>query len=133
MNFSQIKCFLAAADCLSFTKAAERLYLSQPVLSRQIAHGKEKLAKGVLKRSDFVEFLQNICYNLSTTVNRTGVLVVRRGLLKGNAVRYRGSPRYRKDVVRRNRPLRAFRVREGAADRRNRVPHRPSRETCPYV
>ena len=43
MYFSQIKCFLAAADCLSFTKAAERLYLSQPVLSRQIAGMEEEL------------------------------------------------------------------------------------------
>ena len=43
MNFSQIKCFLAAADCLSFTKAAERLYLSQPVLSRQIASMEDEL------------------------------------------------------------------------------------------
>ncbi len=37
MNTSQIKCFLAAAECLSFTKAAERMFLSQPGLSRQIA------------------------------------------------------------------------------------------------
>ena len=43
MNFSQIKCFLAAADCLSFTKAADRLYLSQPVLSRQIAAMEDEL------------------------------------------------------------------------------------------
>ncbi len=43
MNFSQIKCFLAAADCLSFTRAADRLYLSQPVLSRQIAAMEEEL------------------------------------------------------------------------------------------
>ncbi len=43
MNFSQIKCFLAAADCLSFTKAADRLYLSQPVLSRQIASMEDEL------------------------------------------------------------------------------------------
>ncbi|MCF0121260.1 MAG: LysR family transcriptional regulator [Oscillospiraceae bacterium] len=43
MYFSQIKCFLAAADCLSFTKAADRLYLSQPVLSRQIAGMEEEL------------------------------------------------------------------------------------------
>jgi DNA-binding transcriptional LysR family regulator len=43
MNFSQIKCFLAAADCLSFTRASERLYLSQPVLSRQIAAMEEEL------------------------------------------------------------------------------------------
>lgn len=43
MNFSQIKCFLAAAECLSFTRAAERLYLSQPVLSRQIAAMEDEL------------------------------------------------------------------------------------------
>lgn len=43
MNFSQIKCFLAAADCLSFTRAADRLYLSQPVLSRQIAAMEDEL------------------------------------------------------------------------------------------
>ena len=43
MNFSQIKCFLAAAETLSFTRAADRLYLSQPVLSRQIAAMEEEL------------------------------------------------------------------------------------------
>ena len=43
MNFSQIKCFLAAAECLSFTRAADRLYLSQPVLSRQIASMEDEL------------------------------------------------------------------------------------------
>jgi DNA-binding transcriptional LysR family regulator len=43
LNFSQIKCFLAAAECLSFTKAADRLYLSQPVLSRQIAAMEDEL------------------------------------------------------------------------------------------
>ncbi len=43
MNFSHIKCFLAAAECLSFTRAADRLYLSQPVLSRQIAAMEEEL------------------------------------------------------------------------------------------
>lgn len=43
MNFSQIKCFLAAAECLSFTRAADRLYLSQPVLSRQIAAMEDEL------------------------------------------------------------------------------------------
>ena len=37
MNTSQIKCFLAAADCLNFTKAAERLYMSQPGISRQMS------------------------------------------------------------------------------------------------
>jgi len=43
MNFSQIKCFLAAAEYLSFTRAADSLYLSQPVLSRQIAAMEQEL------------------------------------------------------------------------------------------
>ncbi|MDR1821712.1 MAG: LysR family transcriptional regulator [Oscillospiraceae bacterium] len=43
MNFSQIKCFLAAAECLSFTRASERLFISQPVLSRQIAAMEDEL------------------------------------------------------------------------------------------
>lgn len=36
MNTSQIDCFLAASEHLSFTKAAESLHLAQPTLSRQI-------------------------------------------------------------------------------------------------
>ncbi|MDR2502627.1 MAG: LysR family transcriptional regulator [Oscillospiraceae bacterium] len=43
MNFSQIKCFLAAAECGSFTRAADRIYISQSVLSRQIAAMEEEL------------------------------------------------------------------------------------------
>lgn len=37
MNTSQQKSFIAAAECLNFTMAAEKLYISQPVLSRNIA------------------------------------------------------------------------------------------------
>lgn len=36
MTMEQMRTFLAVADCLNFTKAAERLYLSQPTVSRQI-------------------------------------------------------------------------------------------------
>jgi DNA-binding transcriptional LysR family regulator len=50
LNFSQIKCFLAAAECLSFTRAADRLYLSQPVLSRQIASMEEELGMELFTR-----------------------------------------------------------------------------------
>lgn len=50
MNFSQIKCFLAAAECLSFTRAADKLYLSQPVLSRQIAAMEDELGIGLFIR-----------------------------------------------------------------------------------
>ena len=37
MNSSQQKSFMAAAECLNFTAAADKLYISQPVLSRNIA------------------------------------------------------------------------------------------------
>lgn len=37
MNTAQQKSFMMAAECLSFTAAAEKLYISQPVLSRNIA------------------------------------------------------------------------------------------------
>jgi DNA-binding transcriptional LysR family regulator len=50
MNFSQINCFLAAAETLSFTRAADRLYLSQPVLSRQIAAMEEELGMELFLR-----------------------------------------------------------------------------------
>jgi DNA-binding transcriptional LysR family regulator len=50
MNFSQIKCFLAAAEYLSFTRAADRLYLSQPVLSRQIAAMEDELGMELFTR-----------------------------------------------------------------------------------
>lgn len=37
MNTNQVKCFLALAETLNFTKAASRLYMTQPGLSHQIA------------------------------------------------------------------------------------------------
>lgn len=43
MNTNQIKCFLALAETMNFTKAAERLYLTQPGLSRQIVSLEQEL------------------------------------------------------------------------------------------
>ena len=43
MNTTQIKCFLALSETLNFTKAAARLYLSQPALSRQISTLEQEL------------------------------------------------------------------------------------------
>lgn len=36
MNSEQVQAFLAVSDCLSFTEAAEMLFLSQPTISRHI-------------------------------------------------------------------------------------------------
>ena len=43
MTISQIKYFVTVADCLSFTKAAAQLFVSQPALSRQIRNMEEEL------------------------------------------------------------------------------------------
>ncbi|MCC8150181.1 MAG: LysR family transcriptional regulator, partial [Lachnospiraceae bacterium] len=37
MTITQIKYFITAAKCLNFTKAADKLFITQPALSRQIA------------------------------------------------------------------------------------------------
>ena len=43
MNFMQIKYFVTAARCQSFTKAAQQLYMTQPALSRQILSMEKEL------------------------------------------------------------------------------------------
>lgn len=43
MNTTQIKCFLAVAETLNFTKAANQLFISQPGLSRQITSLEQEL------------------------------------------------------------------------------------------
>lgn len=50
MNTSQIKCFLAATECLNFTKAAERLYMSQSGLSRQMSAFERELGIQLFER-----------------------------------------------------------------------------------
>ncbi len=43
MTSTQQQCFLEAAECLNFTAASEKLYISQPALSRNIAALEEEL------------------------------------------------------------------------------------------
>lgn len=43
MNMTQLKCFVTAAKCLNFTKAADHLYMTQPALSRQISSIEQEL------------------------------------------------------------------------------------------
>ena len=43
MTIAQIKYFITVAKCLSFTKAAEQLFITQPALSRHISKMEEEL------------------------------------------------------------------------------------------
>ena len=51
MNTTQLECFLAVADCLNFSKAAEHLRLTQPAVSHQIKTLEDELEVELFKRS----------------------------------------------------------------------------------
>lgn len=51
MNFLQIKYFVSVADHKSFTKAASKLYVSQPAISKHIASLEEELGLKLFDRS----------------------------------------------------------------------------------
>lgn len=51
MTVSQLRCFVAVARSLSFTKAAGELYISQQVVSRQIANLEKELDIRLLDRT----------------------------------------------------------------------------------
>lgn len=51
MTVQGISCFLIVAETLSYTKAAERLYISQPAVSKHIATIEEELGAPLLDRT----------------------------------------------------------------------------------
>lgn len=51
MNIDGLKYFVTVAECGSFSKAAERLYITQPALSRHIQRLEEELGAPLLQRS----------------------------------------------------------------------------------
>lgn len=63
MNSTQIKCFLALSETLNFTKAASRLYLSQPALSRQIVTLEQELNTLL-----FIRDSKNVCLTPAGTL-----------------------------------------------------------------
>ncbi|MCF0143149.1 MAG: LysR family transcriptional regulator, partial [Parasporobacterium sp.] len=51
MTFNQMRYFIAVADSLSFTDAAQSLFLTQPALSRQIAALEQELGTSLFIRN----------------------------------------------------------------------------------
>lgn len=52
MDITSLKYFLAVAECLSFTKAADLLYVTQPTLSRQISALEGEMGLQLLNRTN---------------------------------------------------------------------------------
>lgn len=70
MNTTQVKCFLAAAQHLNFTKAAEALYMSQPVVSRQIASLEQEIGVQLFVRLRNVVVLTKAGEYLQTALSK---------------------------------------------------------------
>ena len=51
MNTTQLECFLAVSDTLNFSRAAERLRLTQPAVSHQINALEDELGVKLFQRS----------------------------------------------------------------------------------
>ena len=51
MDINRLRMFIAVADCLNFTKAAEKLYISQPTLSRYISELEETMEVELFERT----------------------------------------------------------------------------------
>lgn len=51
MDIERLRLFVTVADCLNFTKAAEKMYISQPTLSRHIADLEDALQVELFERT----------------------------------------------------------------------------------
>ncbi len=78
MDFNQVRYFLALADTLNFTRAAERSFVSQPALTQGIKRLEEELGGELVRRDGRYTELTDLGRGLRThfeQINRTRHLV----------------------------------------------------------
>ena len=78
MDFSQVRYFLALADTLNFTRAAERCYVSQPALTQGIKRLEDELGGELVRRDGRYTELTELGKSLKghfEQINRTRHLV----------------------------------------------------------
>ena len=84
MNDLQIRCFLAAAKHMNFSKAAEELYISQPAVSRHIINLENELNSSLFDRNakpiaftpagkDYFSFFTRISAELDALKDQHGI------------------------------------------------------------
>ena len=80
MELRQLEYFLTVSDLASFTRAAERLYVSQPAVTNAVRSLEDELGVQLLDRSQrtitlteegkiFYQHIQNVMHGISTTLN----------------------------------------------------------------
>lgn len=78
MDFNQVRYFLALADTLNFTRAAERSYVSQPALTQSIKRLEDELGGELVHRDGRFTELTELGRNMRAhfeQINRTRLLV----------------------------------------------------------
>ena len=78
MNFNQVRYFLAVADTLNFTRAAERCYVSQPALTQAIQRLETELGGELIRRDGrYIELteLGKSLYSHFQQIDRTRHLI----------------------------------------------------------
>lgn len=89
MDIERLRLFTTVAECLSFTKAAEQMYISQPTLSRHIAELESSLQVDLFERTTRKVSLTTagqLFYNEATQIIKSYDALMKRATLLGNGL-----------------------------------------------
>lgn len=89
MDIERLRLFTTVAECLSFTKAAEQMYISQPTLSRHIAELESSLQVDLFERTTRKVSLTTagqLFYNEATQIIKSYDALMTRATQLGNGL-----------------------------------------------